>query len=158
MELDLDKLKQLAEAALDSALCVGNEQFVRYERDRLAAFHQAATPQTVSALIDRVRELKGIDRVADHANEVIIRLQADVDRLEAERRWIPVSERLPVLPEGVDSAAFFAVTAGEILIAYYGIYEPEDNVQHEGWHRVDDSGPVPVTHWREIGPLPEVEG
>jgi hypothetical protein len=51
-----------------------------------ATYISAANPAAVLTLLDRVRELDGIDIAFDHANDIIGKLQADVDRLEADHK------------------------------------------------------------------------
>ena len=52
----------------------------------------------------------GINKLADQA-ALAIDLQAEVDRLKAERRWMPVSERLPK----PDSMLFFQMLSGNVF-------------------------------------------
>lgn len=79
--------------------------------------------------------------------EEITDLEARIAELEAERKWIPVSERLPE-----DRATILAAFKNrEILTAtYYKHYEAFGGVENwwdiEGWHSGN------VTHWM---PLPE---
>lgn len=70
---------------------------------------------------------------------------AEIDRLKAERRWIPVAERLPVAV-----GWYLAATAGYPLSEKLR-YDPD-----EGW--TDDDGvPRKPSHWMPIPAPPEVD-
>ena len=79
-------------------------------------------------------------------------LKERVAELEGERRWIPVSERLP--EDRVTILAAF--NNREILTAkYYKYYEGFGSVENywriEGWHSGN------VTHWMPLPESPEVQ-
>jgi len=72
-------------------------------------------------------------------------LEADNERLRAERRWVPVGERLPPDEDWVDVAGRW----GDCL----GWNDGED------WRNVEeDQFPSEVTHWRKRTPGPEANG
>lgn len=72
-----------------------------------------------------------------------IDLAAEVDRLKAERRWVPVSEppnddRPVLLTDGLD--------------IYSGFY------RNGNWHELNGYVLDGITHYKEQMPLPEPEG
>ena len=82
----------------------------------------------------------------------IMQMHARIAELEAERRWIPVGERLP--EDRVTILAAF--NNREILTAkYYKYYEGFGSVENywriEGWHSGN------VTHWMPLPEPPEVQ-
>lgn len=155
MQVDLDELALLAKAATGQKLIpgggMGPASFVPSDPDAFSAFQLRFTPAVALALIARVREL------------------------EAERRWIPVSERLPMerpgpMPTDEDEdnpfvpqiTLYEVIAAGAPHHAFFGLWPDEDGGVEFGWScdgppqdgsQIDD-----ITHWREIGPLPEVRG
>ena len=82
-------------------------------------------------LLDKLTSLT--DRVAD---------------LEAERRWIPVSERLPEVEEYACSVSVLVFRNG------YTVAEAWYDFEEENWHKSNAIGMLidGVTHWM---PLPE---
>ena len=69
-------------------------------------------------------------------------LEGEVDRLRAERQWIPVSERLPEIDQNV-----LACHTGEVGISHRyvdGWYWDVDE-----WHK-----PFTPTHWMPLPPPP----
>ena len=71
-------------------------------------------------------------------------LTARIAELEAERRWIPVSERLP---ENISNVLI--LSRGEQLIASY-------HSKYSLWYVPFVDKPV-VTHWMPLPELPEVK-
>jgi len=71
-------------------------------------------------------------------------LNARIAELEAERRWIPVSERLP---ENISNVLI--LSRGEQLIASY-------HSKYSLWYVPFVDKPV-VTHWMPLPELPEVK-
>ena len=71
-------------------------------------------------------------------------LNARIAELEAERRWIPVSERLP---ENISNVLI--LSRGEQLIASY-------HSKYSLWYVPFVDKPV-VTHWMPLPELPEVQ-
>ncbi len=71
-------------------------------------------------------------------------LTARIAELEAERRWIPVSERLP---ENISNVLI--LSRGEQLIASY-------HSKYSLWYVPFVDKPV-VTHWMPLPELPEVQ-
>ena len=71
-------------------------------------------------------------------------LRARIAELEAERRWIPVSERLP---ENISNVLI--LSRGEQLIASY-------HSKYSLWYVPFVDKPV-VTHWMPLPELPEVK-
>ena len=76
--------------------------------------------------------------------EAIAELEAENARLKAERRWIPVSERLP---ENISNVLI--LSRGEQLIASY-------HSKYSLWYVPFVDKPV-VTHWMPLPELPEVQ-
>ena len=93
-------------------------------------------------------KLRVLESMAKSTGNSVIQWAADeIARLREERRWIPVTERLPDGNEWVDVAGPWGDSVGW--------HEPS------GWRNVDDDPcPCEVTHWRKRGPGPggEVEG
>lgn len=84
------------------------------------------------------------DRMADVLNDAFHDANARIAELEAERRWIPVSERLP---ENISNVLI--LSRGEQLIASY-------HSKYSLWYVPFVDKPV-VTHWMPLPELPEVK-
>jgi len=92
-------------------------------------------------------------------------LNARIAELEAERRWIPVSERLPDIEDG-DSKDYDVVLTypfrRDVIVATWS-YDALDKTHRRRWFDCwsDEWGPDDitdyVTHWRERPTPPEVE-
>ena len=79
------------------------------------------------------------------ANEVVVELLDEIERLQEEARWIPVSERLPEASEWV-----LVSGNGLVSVGYF------DSVM---WWSADDLRfPFEPTHWRPLPQPPEVRG
>lgn len=74
-------------------------------------------------------------------------LLEEIERLQAERRWIPVSERLP--ESGF--VGLCQVAGNGYVIARYAPYDSEG-----GWTS-DEIGYCFVTHWMPLPPPPEAD-
>lgn len=135
---------------------VSRDEAIRAAEDAAAvpSIQHRDLPEVVAALTERVARLEAAqatlgsgDVFADvgcgSTGDEIARLTAEITRLREERRWIPVTERLPDGNEWVDVAGPWGDSVGW--------YEPS------GWRNV---WPCEVTHWRKRGPGPggEVEG
>jgi len=99
-------------------------------------------------LKDHLREAKNIlidkNLQIDSLYEEGYKLQQRIAELEAERRWIPVSERLP---ENISNVLI--LSRGEQLIASY-------HSKYSLWYVPFVDKPV-VTHWMPLPELPEVQ-
>lgn len=92
-------------------------------------------------------------------------LTSRIAELEAERRWIPVSERLPDIEDG-DSKDYDVVLTypfrRDVIVATWS-YDALDKTHRRRWFDCwsDEWGPDDitdyVTHWRERPTPPEVE-
>lgn len=81
--------------------------------------------------------LCGLRQLADQA-ALAVDLQSEVEQLKAERRWIPVSDRLPK-----DDGKVWAITSSRnLFLAHY---------DHK-WKCWRVSHTIKITHWM---PLPE---
>ena len=107
------------------------------DQTRETLLHRSTNDLIEELLMWRGRAAELLDRIAE---------------LEAERRWIPVGERLP--EDRVTILAAF--NNREILTAkYYKYYEGFGSVENywriEGWHSGN------VTHWMPLPEPPEVQ-
>ena len=98
------------------------------------------------------KSMVSTDVLLDVATPIDVALRKRIAELEAERRWIPVSERLP--EDRVTILAAF--NNREILTAkYYKYYSGFGSVENywriEGWHSGN------VTHWMPLPEPPEVQ-
>jgi NMD protein affecting ribosome stability and mRNA decay len=95
---------------------------------------------------DRIHGFCSIEcRDQFYLEEDIAELTTRIAELEEERRWIPVSERLPELDQDV-----FAVVEGEIVKGHF--YQDFDGVTH---FSTDDDALLVATHWFPMPQLPE---
>ena len=94
-----------------------------------------------------------------------IKLTARIAKLEAERRWIPVSERLPEIEEG-DSKEYDVVITypreSSVTVAWWAYNIFDKTHQRRIW--IEDQGEFGheditkyVTHWRERPTPPEAQ-
>ena len=89
---------------------------------------------------------KAEDMALDELSSYIAALEAEVAALKAERRWIPVGERLPELDQDV-----LAIVEGDIAIGHF--YEEWGGDVYFSWVEV---GAMQVaTHWMPLPELPE---
>lgn len=125
----------------------------KYEiNDGLVAFYENGIERNIDKVFDtlnaaeaRIAELElGLNNQTVHSNTLQKILTEKLDRiaeLEAERRWVPVSERLPEV--------------GEMVLIAYKIsrktYIARARMNKEGMFRFTKNT-KPVTHWM---PLPE---
>lgn len=79
----------------------------------------------------------------DTAIDYIYRLEAEIDRLKTERRWIPVSERLPEFFQQVIVCCKDGYETSTIRLAF--------GLETTGFPFAD------VTHWMTLPPPPEDE-
>jgi hypothetical protein len=111
-------------------------------------------------LVDRITDQRGvIENLQNRIVELEIQLSGKTGELEAERRWIPVTERLPE-GEYLDTSERYIVVVQYALPGYnpwigmagrlHGKWILPDN---EDW---DDSISNYVTHWRNSPLLPEL--
>jgi len=86
-----------------------------------------------------------VERIGKDWREQLEQAASEIERLRGERRWIPVSERLP----GPETFAIVATKDGvcEALYGLGGIESPND----PPYWNVNDYGEVWPTHWM---PLP----
>ena len=104
------------------------------DETRMTLLHSSTNDLVEELLMWRGRAAELLDRIAELENELegkrvftdtlfydIYRLQSRIAELEAERRWIPVSERLPeenkcvlVYDAGGNMTVDFLVTSGEV--------------------------------------------
>lgn len=108
------------------------------------------------------------------AKRAILSAATRITELEAAARWIPVSERLPMespdpMPTDEDEdnpfvpqiTLYEVIAAGEPHHAFFGLWPDEEGGVEFGWAwdglPYDGSMTGDITHWREIGLLPEVE-
>jgi hypothetical protein len=73
-------------------------------------------------------------------------LQEEVERLRAERLWIPVSDRLP---EDGQSVVVFWSKYRQVGEAVFG--------KDEGWFSTDRGGCYEVSHWMPLPAPPEAK-
>jgi hypothetical protein len=86
------------------------------------------------------------ERQRDESNAREHELETRIAELEAERRWIPVSERLPLLRDG--KAVLVYTKSGEI---YSGLYLGNN----EWTGLLHDFREGDVTHWMPLPETPE---
>ena len=88
-----------------------------------------------------------LDIAIQERREARQKLLAYVAELEAKRRWIPVSERLPELNQDVLGLVDDVIVAGSFYQdLVYGVYFSDGG-----------SGMLVATHWMPLPELPEVE-
>ena len=89
------------------------------------------------------------------ANEVVVELLDEIERLQEEARWIPVSERLPLPAQKADG--YYSDSSD--LVHVYPAPKNDRAVCYlhylEKW---SCSAEVNVTHWRPLPQPPESEG
>lgn len=85
---------------------------------------------------DDVELIEGIKQAGEHDC-----LAAVADTLEAEDRWIPVSERLP---ENIATVLIFTGEGG-VGIGMYG-----EEIDGFEWERLDHGINLNITHWKPI--------
>lgn len=116
----------------------------------------------VEKVTDSSADIALADMLADWQADIIRRMKAEhalnkrIAELEAERRWIPVSERLP--EDGVAVLVAFTENPKDIDILtakYYKHYAGFGGLDNwwniEGWHTGN------VTHWMPLPEPPEVK-
>jgi hypothetical protein len=90
----------------------------------------------------------GIERSIDKVFDVLNAAESRIAELEAERRWIPVSERLPEMKDNLKY--YDVIIEGENYadIAFW-------NGWQKGWNfdGYSDGYSPTVTHWRERPPV-----
>lgn len=114
---------------------------------------QLGTDELVSCDIDRVG-MEAADRLANDQTHIAA-LKQEIEKLRSDRRWIPVTERLPVgdnqvlvVASGKPRENIELVHAVEIASLY------DDGWCLETWP--EWTGAV-VTHWMPMPEAPEVE-
>ena len=95
--------------------------------------------EDIDTLLDEIERLKNENKQYQNIFDL---QKATIERLQAERRWIPVSERLPE----IGFTGLCQVAGNGYVIARYAPYDSEG-----GWTS-DEIGYCFVTHWM---PLPE---
>lgn len=98
---------------------------------------------------DLERKVKALEADYSISNRELLILSVELARLaelEAERRWIPVSERLPE----IGFTGLCQVAGNGYVIARYAPYDSEG-----GWTS-DEIGYCFVTHWMPLPPPPEL--
>ncbi len=95
----------------------------------------------------RIAELEALVNVSEGLYERIYEQAARIAELEAERRWIPVSERLPEDTERMLTIVYdaFEDTTAISILQHYG------DGDWFSW----DSGRYVVTHWMPLPELPK---
>ena len=122
--------------------------------------HWADAARIIEGLDQRIAELESQSECHEHNHEAALALLEEarkrIAELEAERRWIPVEERLPPM-DGDDSSETCSVDV--LLHAEFRMTQPWRRVGYwdriNGWHWDDDSPVHPdvrITHWQAITP------
>ena len=114
--------------------------------------HDGTLKPSVRKLLERLEKAETDLRLSD---DLVKALDNRIAELEEKQRWIPVSERLPEIINGMEY--YDAVVEGEEFV---------EIALWDGWHKtwnLYDGGDsysctTFVTHWRERPTLPEVYG
>ena len=106
--------------------------------------HSKFESEVVDCLLDEIDRLH--NQVTDYL-AVNAELVEKYERLRSERRWIPVSERLPE----IGFTGLCQVAGNGYVIARYAPYDSEG-----GWTS-DEIGYCFVTHWMPLPSSPESE-
>ena len=99
--------------------------------------------EDIDTLLDEIERLKNENKQYQNIFDL---QKATIERLQAERRWIPVSERLPE----IGFTGLCQVAGNGYVIARYAPYDSEG-----GWTS-DEIGYCFVTHWMPLPPPPEL--
>jgi len=83
---------------------------------------------------------------SEHCKEMA-EAESRIAELEAERRWIPVSERLPELDQDV-----LAIVDDNVAVGHF-----YDDQYHPICFSTDDDCLLVATHWMPLPELPEVQ-
>lgn len=89
--------------------------------------------------------------IIKNRQEEIIQLKAENKRLKEERRWIPTSERLPVLSEYRERGTRELIP---ILVCVKGTEYPF-RAMYDGKNWGDGISIIEVTHWQPLPQPPE---
>jgi len=136
------------------------EDFAKYIVSRNCALPDVSMTQDVLTDVKTGQSIENtnpdyykqeIDRLTaslHYANTVCMEQKHVIDRLNAGRRWIPVSEKLPE----TGFIGLCQVAGNGYVIARYAPYDSK-----EGWTS-DEIGYCEVTHYMPLPPAPEGEG
>ena len=94
-----------------------------------------------------------------YANTACIEMKHELARLKAERRWIPVSERLPKY--GEPSLTIYHTKNAISQITIRCLVEDRDDKLRVIWYDIENGLWVNgnnITHWMPLPPAPESEG
>lgn len=140
------------------------KQIISWLRDKAARAHELSHTRMLNLAADRLNELTTELEEERHRHDRYVDFElaesAELEKLKEAHKWIPVTERMPVLhtddyeePDG--SRMQFEVSEDQWVITASGIQTKaryETGVVFQGW--VGDFGETvqDVTHWM---PLPE---
>ena len=125
------------------------------------------TMQAVEDITDVVTVLRGVgfSSVAPEAGDsasllhrVVMAAADEIEHLRNERRWIPVSERLPEIDTNVLAAFVDGKRRSRVCEVLFTDFSDEDEPPKPEW--CDDYGRIPhsdVTHWMPLPEPPEVK-
>ena len=119
------------------------------EKDLLAAADRIANQSThIAALQKEIEKLRGQNKQLREAAALVAKESAEL----LERRWIPVTERLPEVWRNDETAE----------LVNYMIYSPDFGVDIGNYHAKAKKWlcmalPCTVTHWAPLPEPPEVE-
>ncbi len=122
-------------------------------------------PQQDARIANLEHRAVAAETAHESANTLLVKAEARVAELEAERRWVPVDERLPKVDHYVSD--YVSVWIKDRLNEYPdeccfvpNAWKADDYTYQAGWYRRNHGTPIDenVTHWRELPAGPEAQG
>lgn len=103
----------------------------------------------MSDIVERIEDALGQDTFWDtDAPPLLNDAVAEIKRLRTERRWIPVSERLPEDGQNIIACFAFGSVVGEVGEATFN--------KRDGWF-YNEHGAWGATHWMPLPEPPETD-